>query len=105
MDRDLVFRKPGRFRGDRLRARNDLRSHPDVTGNRRDMDGAVQRLHRRVGKEWHLVGGVIALAKIEDRSDISDGFCEHAMTFACGAKMVPYVLGADRSVLAFIPGD
>jgi hypothetical protein len=56
------------------------------------MDGTVQRLNRRMGKEWHFVGCVIALAKIEYLGDIPDRFCNHTITFAGRAKMVPYVL-------------
>ena len=69
------------------------------------MDGTVQRFHRRVGQEWHFVVCVIALARIENLGNIPDGFCDHASTFAGRAKIVPYVLGANVGVLAFIPAD
>jgi hypothetical protein len=54
VDDHLVDRKPGRFRRLRLHPAHDLRAGPDFTGVWREMNGGVERLHRRVGQKRQL---------------------------------------------------
>ena len=67
VDPDRFLRQAGEL-GDRgLRQGRHLRADPDVAAVLADVDGAVHRLHRRMGEERHLIDGVDPLRRAGER--------------------------------------
>ena len=69
------------------------------------MNRAVHRLHRRVGEEGKLVGGIDRLARSDALRGIADRFRYGSFLLAGAADLFPDLSGRDRGVGAFVPDD
>ena len=103
VDDHLLDRKPGGLRRLRLHPGHDLRAGPDFAGIRLDMNGGVQRLHRRMGEKRQLVGRIEPVAGRKALGDVAFGFGDRAILFARGAQISPDVFRADGRVRALVP--
>ena len=105
VDDHLLDRQPRRLGGFRLHPAHDLRAGPDLASIRPDMNGGVQRLHRRVREERQLVCRLELFARRKSLGDVADRFGNRAVLFAGRAQVLPDVFRADLRVRPFVPVD
>jgi hypothetical protein len=100
---DLVPRQPGRFADRRLGPGDDLVPNPDIAAVRAHLDGAIQRLHRRVRQIGNLIDR-LDLGRLARRAWAAAPFLRGTTPGCCEAASIRRTISALESV-AFVPSS
>jgi hypothetical protein len=103
MNNDFLEWQSADLCGNRLGARIDLRSHPDLAAIGAHMNRTVHRFHPRVREKWHPVLSVHSLALTQAFIGIANrlGNCALGSTRRLG--LFPNLRLVHRRVRAFVP--
>src|SRR5260370_698510 len=101
--RPFLDRSTGGLRRLRLDPRHDVRDGPEWAAVGLEMNGTVQRLHRRMGEKRQLVGRVEPVACRQALGDVARGLRDDAVLRARRAQVFPDILRTDIRVGAFVP--
>ncbi len=106
MDNDLLGRQACGFRGHRLNARHRLAADPDFARILAKVHRAIHRLHRRVGEERNLIGGLdLGSGARHCLFGVTDVLRHRARAKRCLIELTCDRVGGQSGVRAFVPFD
>ncbi len=102
---DLVERQSGDLCRDGVRPGEHLTAYPNLASGRRDMHGAVQRLHGGMGEKGQFICRFQQVTLGQALSHVSRGCGDRALRFAGGTDLFPDVIGGNGGIRPLVPRD